>query len=84
MKTFEQLNIFGKIESKRIYKRNFKGEFSSAHPSENEIKERKLFKLENENEMLKRKVNALVRYQRILLTQITNLQNKWEQLKTIL
>ena len=79
MKTFEQLNIFGKIESKRIYKRNSKGEFSSNHPSENEIRERKLFKLENENEMLKRKVVALVQRQRTLLEENTKLkqQNKF-------
>ena len=73
MNTFKQLNIFGKIESKRIYKRNFKGEFSSNHPSENEIRERKLFKLENENEMLKRKVVALVQRQRTLLEENTKL-----------
>lgn len=76
MRTFEQLNIFGKIESKRIYKRNFKGEFSSAHPSKNEIKERKIFKLETENEMLQRKVIALVQRQRTLLEENTKLKQQ--------
>lgn len=74
MNTFKQLDIFGRIEIKRIYKRNFKGEFSSAHPSETEIKDRKIFKLENEIEMLQRKVIALVQRQRTLLEENAKLK----------
>ena len=68
MRTFTQLDIFGNANPKRIYKRDFKGRFAGNEPTNEEKLQRENFLLKNRNEELERKVIALVKYQRILLT----------------
>lgn len=68
MRAFIQLDIFGNAKPQRIYKRDRKGQFASNDPTNEENLQRENFRLKNENEVLERKVIALVAYQRILLT----------------
>jgi len=65
---YTQLEIFEKSKPKRIFHRGWNGQFKSTEPTSEERLQREVFLLRNKNEELERKVSALVRYQRILLT----------------
>jgi len=68
VRSYTQIDIFGNKKEKKIYYRNFNGQFASSMPSHQEQLMRENFQLKNKNEELERKVLALVKYQRILLT----------------
>jgi len=70
--TYTQFDIFGEKKESKIFRRHFNGQFASTEPTELERLQRKCFQQENKIEELERKVSALVKYQRILLTQNNN------------
>ena len=70
VRSYTQYDIFGQQTKRKIFKRDWNGRFEKENPEQTLLEKLKLenFQLKNKNEELERKVLALVRYQRILLT----------------
>ena len=68
VRSYTQLDIFGNKKERKIFHRHFNGQFASTEPTIQEKLMRENIQLKNKNEELERKVLALVKYQRILIT----------------